>query len=279
MDRKLFVANVSWNIGEDDLYNLFAAQGPIDAMKMPINRMTGRHKGYAFIEMDNEDDAVKAVEELNGMMLDNRPLAVNFQDENRLRRHKENLYAAQPNPKLFIRNISSDTSEDYLLELFSQAGTVNSLKVPTDHYTGEPRTYGFAEMASTEEAQAVIERFNGMMLEGEELQVLFADPYRIKENQQKRWRQRQGGYGAPPPQGGYYYPPQQYYGPPPQHGGGHQHQGPPPQYYPGYPPPPYPNAGYPPYPGQHQHPSQQQQGNSHYPNPAYNKPKQYDDRN
>lgn len=255
MDRKLFVANVSWNISEDDLYNLFAAQGPVDLMKMPVNRMTGRHKGYAFVEMENDEDAAKAVEELNGLMLDNRPLAVNFQDENRLRRHQENLYAASPNPKLFIRNISPTATEEHLVELFSQVGTVNSVKVPNDHYTGEPRTYGFAEMATTEDAQAVVERFNGTMLEGDELQILFADPNRIKQNQQKRFYQQQqqrggGRYGGPP-QGGYYYPPPpHYYGPPPPHQPGHHQQGPPPQYYPpshgGYPPaypPNYPQQG------------------------------------
>ena len=103
--------------------------------------------------------------------------------------------------------------------------------------------YGFAEMATTEDAQAVVERFNDTMLEGDELQILFADPNRIKANQFKKFQQQQypqqrGGY--PPRGGGYYpYPPPGYY-PYPPHPGGHPGQ------YPGYPPPPphYQGGGY-----------------------------------
>ncbi|MDH4379757.1 MAG: RNA-binding protein [Vampirovibrionales bacterium] len=196
INRKLFVANVSWNVSEDDLYNLFAAHGPLELMKMPMNRYTGRHKGYAFIEMANADDAAKAVEELNGLVLDQRPIAVNYQDENRLKSQQEALFGAPPNPKLFIRNIGPTASEEHLTALFSQLGQVVSLKVPADRYTGEQRTYGFAEMATTEQAQAVIERFDGTMMEGQALQILFADPARVNQR-------FPGGGGYGPPGGGY----------------------------------------------------------------------------
>ncbi len=274
MNRKLFVANVSWNVGEDDLYNLFAAQGPIDSMKMPVNRITGRHKGYAFIEMVNEEEAVKAVNELNGMTLDNRPLAVNFQDEHRVKRHEMSLYAAAPNPKLFVRNISPTATEEHIFELFSQVGKVVSVKIPVDHFNGEQRTYGFAEMSNTQDAQTVVERFNGTMLEGDDLQILFADPNRINANKNKFPQQHPHGgghdyhHGAPPQHGGggYYYPPPPYYAPyPPQHYPGHGPAHAPSHGGHGYPPPHQPH--YPPqqdggnYPPPH-HPQQQQGPNT-----------------
>lgn len=179
MNRKLFVANISWNVSEEDVYHLFNGIGPIESLKLPIHRPSGRHRGYGFVEMKNELDAKRVVEELNGMQLDNRPLAVNFQDEARTRQDRDEA-PPEPNRKLFIRNIGPTVAEQTLVELFGQAGTIESFKIPTDRYTGEQRTYGFAEMSTVEEAQLVVERFNEYMLGGEALQINFADPSRIR---------------------------------------------------------------------------------------------------
>lgn len=179
MNRKLFVANISWNVSEEDVYHLFNGIGPIESLKLPIHRPSGRHRGYGFVEMKNDLDAQRVVDELNGMQLDNRPLAVNFQDEARTRQERDDA-VPEPNRKLFIRNIGPTVAEQTLVELFGQAGTVESFKIPTDRYTGEQRTYGFAEMSTVEEAQQIVERFNEYMLGGEALQINFADPARIR---------------------------------------------------------------------------------------------------
>ena len=67
------------------------------------------------------------------------------------------------------------TSQD-LQDLFAQVGTVASVSLVTDRASGQSKGFGFVEMASKEEAQAVIERFNGYDLKGRALKVNEARP-------------------------------------------------------------------------------------------------------
>jgi RNA recognition motif-containing protein len=78
--------------------------------------------------------------------------------------------------KLFIGGISFSTSTDSLRQLFAQAGTVESAAVVTDRDTGQSRGFGFVEMASAEEANQAISRFNGHQLDGRQLKVELAKP-------------------------------------------------------------------------------------------------------
>ena len=78
--------------------------------------------------------------------------------------------------KLFIGGISFSTSTERLRELFAQAGTVESAAVITDRDTGQSRGFGFIEMATAEEANQAVARFNGHELEGRQLKVELAKP-------------------------------------------------------------------------------------------------------
>jgi len=71
---KLFVGNLSYNATEKDLRDLFSQFGDVSSCKVIIDRETGRSKGFAFIEMDNADQAMAA---LNGKELDGRSIKVN----------------------------------------------------------------------------------------------------------------------------------------------------------------------------------------------------------
>jgi RNA recognition motif-containing protein len=73
--------------------------------------------------------------------------------------------------KLFIGGLSFSTSTDRLRETFAQAGQVESAAVVTDRDTGQSRGFGFVEMASTEEADQAIAKFNGAELDGRMLRV------------------------------------------------------------------------------------------------------------
>lgn len=78
--------------------------------------------------------------------------------------------------KLFIGGISFSTSSDRLRELFAQVGAVESATVVTDRDTGQPRGFGFVEMATAEEATQAVQRFNGHTLDGRQLKVELAKP-------------------------------------------------------------------------------------------------------
>jgi RNA recognition motif-containing protein len=75
--KKLFVGSISFDSTEDSLKQKFEEIGPVVSAKIIFDRFSGRSKGFGFVEMENEEDATKAVEELNGSMLDGREIVVN----------------------------------------------------------------------------------------------------------------------------------------------------------------------------------------------------------
>lgn len=80
--------------------------------------------------------------------------------------------------KLFVGNISYNTSEEALKEFFSGAGTVETADIITDRNTGRSKGFGFVEMSTEEEAKKAIEMFNGKELDERQLTVNEARPKR-----------------------------------------------------------------------------------------------------
>ena len=78
--------------------------------------------------------------------------------------------------KLYVGNLAFQTSSDELQQLFSQAGTVESASVVEDRDTGRSRGFGFVEMSTKEEGEAVIAQFNGKEVNGRSLTVNEAKP-------------------------------------------------------------------------------------------------------
>jgi cold-inducible RNA-binding protein len=78
--------------------------------------------------------------------------------------------------KLFVGNLSFQATEEDLRELFQQSGTVESVRIITDQFTGRPRGFGFAEMATKDEATKAIEMLNGRLFRDRNLVVDEARP-------------------------------------------------------------------------------------------------------
>jgi len=78
--------------------------------------------------------------------------------------------------KLFVGNLSFNTTTAELETLFGQVGAVSSVSIISDKFTGRSRGFGFVEMSNPQEAQAAIERFNGYDLHGRALTVNEAKP-------------------------------------------------------------------------------------------------------
>ncbi len=77
MGRKLFVGNLPFSTDERRLEELFAAVGPVDTVNIVRDQMTGRARGFAFVEMQTEEGAQSAIQRLNDTELDGRRIAVN----------------------------------------------------------------------------------------------------------------------------------------------------------------------------------------------------------
>jgi cold-inducible RNA-binding protein len=77
MARKLYVGNLPYDTGEQDLQALFAEAGTVDSVTVMRVMATGRARGFAFIEMGSDEDAQKAITQLNNYQLGGRNLTVN----------------------------------------------------------------------------------------------------------------------------------------------------------------------------------------------------------
>jgi len=77
MGRKLFVGNLNFATTSDDLRTLFAEEGTCESATVMMDRVTGRSRGFGFVEMSTEEEAQKAIEKFNGYNFQGRSLNVN----------------------------------------------------------------------------------------------------------------------------------------------------------------------------------------------------------
>ncbi|HTS18731.1 MAG TPA: RNA-binding protein [Verrucomicrobiae bacterium] len=77
MATKLFVGNLSFNTSEGDLLELFKQAGNVTSCELIMDKFTNKSRGFAFVQMGTQEEATKAISELNGKELDGRALTVN----------------------------------------------------------------------------------------------------------------------------------------------------------------------------------------------------------
>jgi RNA recognition motif-containing protein len=77
MGRKLYVGNLSFTATEDELREHFAQAGVPDTVAIVKDRLTGKSRGFGFVEMTTEEEAAQAIAQLDGKELKGRPLKIN----------------------------------------------------------------------------------------------------------------------------------------------------------------------------------------------------------
>jgi len=77
MSMKLYVGNLSYEMSESQLSDLFTPFGAIESAKIITDKYTGNSKGFGFVEMSSREEGEKAISELNGKQINNRAITVN----------------------------------------------------------------------------------------------------------------------------------------------------------------------------------------------------------
>jgi cold-inducible RNA-binding protein len=75
--KKIYVGNLNYNTSDQDLQSLFAEFGQVSSASVVIDRTTGRSRGFGFVEMESDSEAMTAIEALNGKDVAGRTLNVN----------------------------------------------------------------------------------------------------------------------------------------------------------------------------------------------------------
>ena len=73
----IYVGNLDFKVEENDLKGIFEEYGTVSSVKIITDKFSGRSKGFGFVDMDNDSEAKKAINELNGAVLEKREMIVN----------------------------------------------------------------------------------------------------------------------------------------------------------------------------------------------------------
>ena len=77
MAKKLYVGNLAWSTTDESLKQTFEAAGKVNSATVITDKMSGRSRGFGFVEMENDEEATKAIEMFNGKDMDGRKITVN----------------------------------------------------------------------------------------------------------------------------------------------------------------------------------------------------------
>ncbi|CEP12843.1 hypothetical protein [Parasitella parasitica] len=170
--HNIYVRGLAISTTDQSFLEMCQVYGSIASSKAIIDQKTGECKGYGFAMFNNEQECEKAIEGLNKAGLQASFARVGQESfSSRLRNLQD-----ETSTNIYISNLPLDISEQKLEELFHPYQTISN-RILRDPQTGMSRGVGFARLTDREAAAAIIERFNGHVIEGSSapLQVRFAD--------------------------------------------------------------------------------------------------------
>ncbi|XP_042295336.1 polyadenylate-binding protein 4 [Sceloporus undulatus] len=158
----VFIKNLDKSIDNKALYDTFSAFGNILSCKVVCDE--NGSKGYAFVHFETQDAADRAIEKMNGMLLNDRKVFVG-RFKSRKERELELGAKAKEFTNVYIKNFGDDMDDERLKELFNRYGKTLSVKVMTDP-TGKSKGFGFVSFEKHEEANKAVEEMNGKDING-----------------------------------------------------------------------------------------------------------------
>ncbi|XP_076084303.1 polyadenylate-binding protein 1-like isoform X2 [Mytilus galloprovincialis] len=179
--KNVYIKNFGIKMSEKELKELFEPYGKITSLKI-MTDVRGESRGFGFVCYQNSDDAEKAVEELNDIVINGKTLYVGraqnkterqaeIMDKNEEIRKNKNMQYDGLN--VYVKNLDRCISDKRLRNEFSQFGTISSAKVMTTE-DGISKGFGFVCFSSPEEANKAVTEMNGIVLADKALYVCLA---------------------------------------------------------------------------------------------------------
>ncbi|XP_040612650.1 polyadenylate-binding protein 4 isoform X4 [Mesocricetus auratus] len=163
----VFIKNLDKSIDNKALYDTFSAFGNILSCKVVCDE--NGSKGYAFVHFETQEAADKAIEKMNGMLLNDRKVFVG-RFKSRKEREAELGAKAKEFTNVYIKNFGEEVDDGRLKELFSQFGKTMSVKVMRDP-SGKSKGFGFVSYEKHEDANKAVEEMNGKEMGGKAIFV------------------------------------------------------------------------------------------------------------
>lgn len=164
----IFIKNLDGAIDNKALHDTFAAFGNILSCKVAQDE-TGSSKGYGFVHYETDEAAAAAIKHVNGMLLNEKKVYVGHHIPKKDRQSKfEEMKANFTN--VYVKNISTEATDDQFRELFERYGDVTSSSLARDQ-EGKSRGFGFVNFTTHEAASKAVDELNGNDFQGQELYV------------------------------------------------------------------------------------------------------------
>ncbi|XP_045732198.1 LOW QUALITY PROTEIN: polyadenylate-binding protein 1-like [Mirounga angustirostris] len=161
----IFIKNLGKSIGNKAQYGTFSAFGNILSCKVVCDE--NGSKGYGFVHFETQEAAERAIEKMNGMLLNDRKVFVG-RFKSPKEREAELGARAKEFTNVYIKNFGEDTDDEHRKDLFGKFGPALSMKVMTD---GKSKGFGFVSFKRHEDAQKAEDEMNGKELNGKQIYV------------------------------------------------------------------------------------------------------------
>ncbi|XP_014828491.1 PREDICTED: embryonic polyadenylate-binding protein-like isoform X4 [Poecilia mexicana] len=178
----IFIKNMDESIDNKALYDTFSAFGNILSCKVVCDEKGS--KGYGFVHFETQEAANRAIETMNGMLLNDRKVFVGH-FKSRKEREVEFGSKAMKFTNVYIKNFGEDFTDEKLKEVFSAFGRTLSVRVMKDE-KGQSRGFGFVNYAHHEDAQKAVDEMNGKELNGKTIYVGRAQKRLERQGELKR---------------------------------------------------------------------------------------------
>ncbi|XP_018541466.1 embryonic polyadenylate-binding protein isoform X2 [Lates calcarifer] len=178
----IFIKNMDESIDNKALYDTFSAFGNILSCKVVCDDKGS--KGYGFVHFETQEAANRAIETMNGMLLNDRKVFVGH-FKSRKEREVEFGTKAMKFTNVYIKNFGEDYSDEKLKEVFAAFGRTLSVRVMKDE-RGRSRGFGFVNYANHEDAQKAVDEMNGKEINGKIIYVGRAQKRLERQGELKR---------------------------------------------------------------------------------------------
>uniref|UniRef100_A0A5F4W171 Polyadenylate-binding protein n=1 Tax=Callithrix jacchus TaxID=9483 RepID=A0A5F4W171_CALJA len=163
----IVIKNLDRSIDNKALYDTFSAFGNILSCKVVCDE--NGSKGYGFVHFEAQEAAERAIEKMNGILVNDRKVYIG-RLKSRKERESELGAMAKEFTNVYIKNFGEDMDDERLKDLFGKFGLPLSVKVMTDE-SGKSKGFGFVSFERHEDAQKAVDEMNGKDLDGKQIYV------------------------------------------------------------------------------------------------------------
>ncbi|KAJ0241834.1 RNA recognition motif domain-containing protein [Hirschfeldia incana] len=159
----LYVGDLDASVTDSQLFDAFSQMGQVVSVRVCRDLATRRSLGYGYVNFTTPQDAARAIQELNYIPLNGKPVRVMYS-------HRDPSVRRSGAGNIFIKNLDKSIDHKALHDTFSAFGNIISCKVALDS-SGQSKGYGFVQYETEESAQRAMAELNGMLLNDKQVYV------------------------------------------------------------------------------------------------------------